>query len=409
VKRATVVIAGGGAAGFFAACVLAESGVLRDILILEKDREVLQKVRISGGGRCNVTHACFDPFALVGNYPRGQKEMLAPFHQFQPNDMMNWLANHGISLKTEKDGRVFPVTDSSQTIIGCFLEICKKNHVKVHTREKVEAIRQQESGWELHTNAGIYFARYAILAGGSSQSLWNTLQQLGYSLIDPVPSLFTFKIPDKALQELAGTSIPHVKVGIPKLKYRTEGPLLITHWGLSGPAVLKLSAIACRAIHHGTLPFELQVNWVNQDRETTSMILRQTREKQPKKLAGNENPFGLPQRLWQYLCKKSKVDPSIQWAHINSTSQSLLTDNCCMFSLQVTGKSTNKEEFVTAGGISLKEIHFKSFESKRFPGLYLAGEILDIDGLTGGYNFQAAWTGAFLSAQDIIHKIKSES
>jgi len=404
-SKPTVLIIGGGAAGFFAACLLAEKHSNVKITILEKDKEVLKKVRISGGGRCNVTHACFEPADLVKFYPRGEKELYAPFLQFQPKDTIEWFSKNGVTLKTEADGRMFPITDSSETIIDCFMRICKKHQVDVKLSCRVTSIKNIEAKWEVSVSDKTYLSDYLIITAGSSPSIWTILASMGHTILPAVPSLFTFKINDKALNELTGISLPAAAVKIIGLKHSTIGPILITHWGLSGPAILKMSAWAAAELHELKYEFDIEVNWISRTYDNASSDLKQIKESDAKKQIGNVVMYKIPHRFWMYLLQTSNIQSTQQWANITKKQTQDLARNMTNFRLSVKGKSTNKEEFVTAGGVSLKEVNFKSFQSKINENLYFAGEVLNIDGLTGGFNFQSAWTGAYMISKEISSKL----
>jgi predicted Rossmann fold flavoprotein len=404
--KPTVIIIGGGAAGFFSACQLAESNFRGRIIILEKDKEVLKKVRISGGGRCNVTHACYDPVDLTKYYPRGRKELHSPFLHFQPGDTRTWFSKYGIDLKTESDGRIFPVTDSSETIIQCFLDICTKAGVEIMLKCKVTEISRRLGKWYLRSNEKELNADFLIVTTGSDHLMWNTLTALGHSVVPPVPSLFTFKIKDRDLVALAGISLPKTRITIRGLKEATEGSILITHWGLSGPAILKMSAYAAIHLHDLQYEFDLKVNWVCETTEKIAEDLKRVKENQGKKQIGNITFHQIPNRLWIYFLQAAKIAMNQQCAHITNKQYTDLAIIITGMTFLVQGKSTHKEEFVTAGGVSLKEINFKNFQSRLHEHLYFAGEILNIDGYTGGFNFQAAWTGAHLLAKDILLKIR---
>jgi predicted Rossmann fold flavoprotein len=406
--KPTVLIIGGGAAGFFSACQLTAFEHPLNIIILEKDKEVLKKVRISGGGRCNVTHACFEPNQLVKYYPRGERELLGPFTKFQPKDTIKWFTSNGVPLKKEPDGRIFPETDSSETIIQCFLTICRKFNVKINVNCKVTSIKKMESKWEITAGSSTFSADYLMLTTGSNTTIWQMLSDLGHNIILPVPSLFTFKIINKELTALAGLSLSNTTIKIGGLNYFSEGPILITHWGLSGPAVLKLSAIAAFALNDLNYQFEIVVNWISQSYDKVLADLFQTKVNEGKKQIGNAVFNKIPYRCWLYLLHVSGIPSEQQWANITKTQLQHLTGHLTGHHLKVVGKSNNKDEFVTAGGISLKEINGKSFESKHHQNLYFAGEILNIDGLTGGFNFQAAWTGSYLASQAIISNLRNQ-
>jgi hypothetical protein len=399
-----VVIVGGGAAGFFTAINLAEFDASLKITILERSNQVLSKVKISGGGRCNVTHAEFNPNELVKYYPRGEKELRGPFHQFCSGDTMAWFQGNGVELKIEEDGRMFPVTDSSQTIIDCFLHKIKKLNIQLLKGQGVTALKQLGSGWEITTNTSTFKANAVVMATGSSPKMWKLLQKEGHSIVPPVPSLFTFNIQDNRIKDLPGVATQaHVKVIGTKLE--ASGPLLITHWGMSGPAVLKLSAWGARELHQLNYKFQVEVNWLpNYIVEEVLEQLQQQKSAIAKKQVAKSNPFQLPKRLWHSLVEASGIYTDQKWADINKKQLQELTNQLSKGVFNVDGKSTFKEEFVTAGGIDLKEVNFKTFESKKLPNLYFAGEVLNIDAITGGFNFQNAWTGGYIVAKSITQK-----
>jgi len=394
-----VIIVGGGAAGFFAAIACAEANPAASITLLEKGKDVLGKVLISGGGRCNVTHACFDPRELVQFYPRGSRELLGPFHKFQPGDTMEWFADRGVELKIESDNRVFPVTDSSQTIIDCLKEIASTNGIEVLTSSGVKSFQPLDGDrWEVVTNAGqTYDCDALMIAPGSSKSMWDGLKKLGHKIIEPVPSLFTFNIKDIRIKGLSGISMPNASVQIAASDLEAEGPLLITHWGLSGPAILRLSAWGARELSDRFYRFPILINWLGRDEEEVLDLLSDEKKSNGKKRLGNHAMFGIPLRLWKSMVEAAGIKSTATWGDISGKQLKDLCSELTGAVFQVTGKSTFKEEFVTAGGVDLKEIDFKSFQSRLCPNLYLAGEILNIDGITGGFNFQAAWTGGFLA------------
>lgn len=401
---ADVLIIGGGAAGFFAAANLASLSHDLRIVILEQGREVLQKVRVSGGGRCNVTHACWDPSDLVKYYPRGSKEMLGPFHKFACGDTVAWFEDRGVPLKIEEDGRMFPVTDDSSTIIDCLLREVRKGKVSVVTSAKVNKIENHAAGYEVVSSKGVYAARFLLVASGSSPFIWGLLSGMGYEVVAPVPSLFTFNIKDKSLNEMMGLSVHDAEVVLPSHQMKTRGPILITHWGLSGPAVLRMSAIAARILHALDYRFDVQIAWVPDFQRAQ---LDEFKKEKGSASVGGQSPVQLPSRLWKYLVQRSGIQPDKRWADLSKEETAQLFQVITSDLRTVQGKSTFKEEFVTAGGVDLKQIKFSCFESKLHDGLYFAGEVLDIDAVTGGFNFQAAWTGAYLAAKDIAEKIKT--
>ena len=394
------IIIGGGAAGYFAAIACAEANPEMEVIVLEKSQNVLQKVKISGGGRCNVTHACFDPRELVEYYPRGEKELLGPFHRFQPSDVMEWFADRGVELKIEEDNRVFPTSNDSQTIIDCLEMMAESNGVQVLTGHAVTDLRRDEerSKWLIKTNADSFEADSVLVAGGSSKVLWGLLKKLGHHIINPAPSLFTFNIRDKRIKGLSGISLTNGEVAVANSDLVESGPLLITHWGLSGPGVLKLSSWGAFDLADRSYFFPILVNWVaDLEQEEVIEALVEEKEANPRKRIQNHAMFGIPLRLWKALAEHAKIKHTDNWADVSNKKLEDFINEITACFLQVTGKSTYKDEFVTAGGVDLKEIDFKRFESKMHPGLFMAGEILNIDALTGGFNFQAAWTGGGLA------------
>ena len=396
-----LVVVGGGASGFFAAINAAEIDPKLNILILEKGKNVLQKVKISGGGRCNVTHAEFIPKELSKRYPRGEKELLGPFHTFMTGDTIGWFAEKGIDLKTEDDGRMFPVSDDSQTIIDCFLNNCKKHKIEIKTSENLIGLATEDKIWKVKTSKNEYVAKKVLMATGSSNKVWNFLQKKGYEIVKPVPSLFTFNIKDARIDGLAGIATT-AEVKVIHSKLESEGPLLITHWGMSGPAILKLSAWGARELNGLNYDFSIQVNWVpGEDEQSILEKLKILKTNHSKQSVGTYSQFGLSKRLWQSLTNAAGIPKNRNWADLNKDQLQKLSEELTAGEFKVTGKSTFKEEFVTAGGIDLKQIDFKTFESKLHKNLYFVGEILNIDAITGGFNFQNAWTGAYIAANAI--------
>ena len=394
-----VIIIGGGASGFFTAANIDTK--LYDVTILEQNSDVLQKVKISGGGRCNVSHACFDPRELVQFYPRGNKELLSVFTKFQPGDTMNWYEEHGVALKIEDDNRIFPESNSSQSIIDCLVNECRKNNVKILTKQTVTEILPQENGYKIHTTDQNYFADYVVFSTGSSPKAFKILEKLGHQIITPVPSLFTFNIKNEILKDLMGTSFQYVDIEIPKLNLEESGSLLITHWGLSGPAILKLSAWGARELAALKYQFEIIVNFIGTASEDALEIFKNFKENEPKKSIGQAKIFDITNRFWQRILFVSGIDTTKQLANINNKEMQKIIENLCCCRMNVTGKSTFKEEFVTAGGVDLKEMDFKTMKSKKLPNFYISGEILNIDAVTGGFNFQACWSEGWLIAQDL--------
>lgn len=397
-----IIIIGGGAAGFFCAANLDENRY--KITILEQNSDVLQKVKISGGGRCNVTHACFDPRELVQFYPRGNKELLSVFTKFQPGDTMEWFENRKVSLKIENDNRVFPESNSSQSIINAMLQEIQQKGVEVKTKCSVREIEKLDEKYIVKTSLGDFEGDYIIYTTGSSPKSLRMIENLGHKIVDLVPSLFTFNIKDDLLKDLAGTSFEMAETSIPKLKTEESGPLLITHWGLSGPAILKISAWEAINLEKAKYNFEIVVNFISKDPDETEELFQKFRQSNPKKTIGQSKIFDITNRFWQRVLEVSKVDLNKQMANISGKEIQIIIENLCRKKFQVTGKSTFKDEFVTAGGVDLKEINFKNMSSKILPNFYIAGEVLNIDAVTGGFNFQACWSEAWLIAQDLNSK-----
>jgi len=396
-----IIIVGGGAAGFFTAINIAEKNKHLKIAILERGKEVLTKVRISGGGRCNVTHACFVPNDLVKFYPRGEKELRGPFHQFCSGDTIEWFENHGVELKIEEDGRMFPVSNSSQTIIDCFIESTNKLGIQVLTGQSVQSLFQTEEFWKVETNKDTFACQKLIIAAGSNPKVWEMLTGLGHSIVPPVPSLFTFNIKDNRIKDLMGLSAI-ATVTVKGTKLSATGPLLITHWGMSGPGILRLSAWGARALSDKNYQFTISVNWLNDvDFEEAIETIKHLKNEHSKKMIAKKSPFDFPNRLWESLVLAADITEEIKWADLTKKQIHALAEQLTNGSFQVNGKSTFKEEFVTAGGVDLKEINFKTMESKIAPNVFLAGEVLNIDAITGGFNFQNAWTNGFIIADAI--------
>jgi len=394
-----IIIIGGGAAGFFAAINAAELNPNAKIIILERGKEVLTKVRISGGGRCNVTHAEFVPNELIKNYPRGEKELRGPFHSFMTGDTIAWFEERGIELKIEEDGRMFPVSDSSETIIDCFLSETQRLGIKILKNHSVQNITSENEKWTINTNNGDFSAEKILVATGSNPKIWKLLEGLGHQMETAVPSLFTFNIKDARIKDLPGVAT-FAKVKIPKINMEDEGPLLITHWGLSGPAILKLSAWGARELNNLNYKFQIEVNWLgDKNHEEILEQLLELKLKYAKQQLAKYAQFDLPKRLWKSLVLASDISITTIWADLNKNQLRLLSFQLTKGEFSVDGKSTFKEEFVTAGGIRLNEVNFKTFESKLQKNIYFAGEVLNIDAITGGYNFQNAWTGGFLAAK----------
>lgn len=397
-----IIIIGGGAAGFFCAANLDESKF--DVIILEQNSDVLQKVKISGGGRCNVSHACFDPKELVNFYPRGNKELLSVFHKFQPGDTMDWFEQRNIPLKIEADNRIFPESNSSQTIINALVNEVSAKNFTVKTKSVVLKIEQTENQYKVETANENFLSDYIIYAIGSSPKSLKLIQNLGHKIVEPVPSLFTFNIKNDALKDLAGTSFNYAEVSIPELKMEESGPLLITHWGLSGPAILKISAWKARDLAALNYKFEISVNFLGINIDDAEEIFKKFRQENPKKTIGSAKIFDVTSRFWHRILWLSKVELEKNISNISAKELQNILQNLCANLMTVSGKSTFKDEFVTAGGVDLKEINFKNMSSKILENFYLAGEVLNIDAVTGGFNFQACWSEAWLIAQDLNSK-----
>lgn len=398
--KKTIYILGGGAAGFFSALSSKFHAPDAQVTILEGSAKVLSKVRISGGGRCNVTHSCFDPKNLISHYPRGGRELLGPFHTFQPQDMIEWLHKKGVELKTELDGRMFPITDSSETIIECFLQEANRLGVEVRTRAKVTKIEKHSNQWHLLLNDQVLIGDKVIFATGSSIEAWKMIASLGHTVIPPVPSLFTLNIKKFPLISLAGVS-SRVQIKLLGTKFSQAGPLLITHWGFSGPAPLKLSAFAARYLAEKEYRVPVLVDWLpDEHEEKLCHTFEREKELHPKKHFGNLQIGNLPKNLWKELASRvaslTKPLQEISKRDLRRFVEYLKRDEYL-----IEGKTTNKEEFVTCGGVKLSEVHFKTMESKLHKGLYFCGEVLDIDGVTGGFNFQCAWTTGWLAGREL--------
>jgi len=396
-----IIIIGGGAAGFFAAINAKIKNTDLHVTILEQSKEVLNKVKISGGGRCNVTHECFDPKSLTSYYPRGQKELLGPFHVFGAQDTVTWFENYGVKLYTEPDGCMFPVSNSSDTIIQCFLKLAEKYRIDIVKNAKVKNIKYQSGEilkFEVHTDEECYHSRLLMIATGSSPFVWNMLEKLGYEIVPPCPSLFTFNLPQNPICGLMGLVVKNARVTIKDTKISTEGPLLITHWGLSGPAILKASAWGATLLSERSYDFTALVDWIPDKDDSNIYLLRESMSK--KKVTANAQ-FGIPARLWQFLIEQVLTDKEKNWASLSKNEMSDIITQLKKCAFPVKGKTTFKEEFVTAGGVALHQINFKNFESKLHPGLFMAGEVLNIDAVTGGFNFQAAWTGGYMAGVEM--------
>ncbi len=397
-----IIIIGGGAAGFFSAVNAARLSTMKKVAILEKTTKVLAKVSVSGGGRCNVTHACFENRDLVKFYPRGGKELRGAFSRFSVDQTIEWFRARGVELKTESDGRMFPISDRSETIVNCLLSEANKYNVEILLQKELQKIEKIDDKFILSINETEKFAcnKLIIAAGGNSKSsAYDFLLKMGHNIIPPVPSLFTFNIPGNPITELMGVSVEKATVKIEETTIETEGPLLITHWGMSGPAILKSSAWGARALAERNYDFFALINWLHNRREDDVFEeLKSSKTIYNAQLIVNVNPFHLVKRLWQFLLFKNGLDNELRWADLSNKQLRNMAHLLVFDRYHVIGKTTFKEEFVTCGGVTLNEIDFKTMESRKVKGLHFAGEILDIDGVTGGFNFQAAWTTGWLAA-----------
>jgi len=399
-----VIIIGGGAAGFFSALTVAEQSPKKlRIAILEKSGQVLNKVKISGGGRCNVTHDCLEPKILTKNYPRGERSLIGPFNHFGPTDTIAWFTKKGVELKVEKDGRMFPTTDDSQTIIDCFHQSAEDYGIEIHTQTGVSELQREGEKYEiiLEDKTLLYATHVLIATGGTRLAAGAQFaSNIGHSLIPPVPSLFTFTINHPLIDGLEGLSVSSAEVQIPEYKLKNRGPLLITHWGVSGPGVLKLSALGARDLADSEYQFTLHVNWCPE--VDIQKLFQLKRKEWGKRQVITRSPFAsIPKRLWEKICHEAKLPDDLTWSRLGKEHTKKLDDVLINTRLPVTGKSLNKDEFVTCGGVELKEVNLKTMESKLSPQLYFAGEVLNIDGVTGGFNFQNAWTTAYLAGRQI--------
>ncbi|MGV3771775.1 MAG: NAD(P)/FAD-dependent oxidoreductase [Verrucomicrobiales bacterium] len=401
-SREKIIIVGGGAAGFFGAITTAENNPKAEISIYEKSPNFLSKVRISGGGRCNVTHSCFDVRELSARYPRGDKALISPFNKFQARDTIDWFSRRGVALKTESDGRMFPITDSSETIIDCLMSEARRLGIRLIANCGVELAERTADGFALTlSNKEQTTAHRLLLATGGCRTpaLGKLPVSLGHTLIDPVPSLFTFHIEVPWLRELAGVAC-ETEASVPGTKLRERGPMLLTHWGLSGPVILRLSAWGARELSKLNYSFPLLVQWLPREtEESLRQLIQQRMKSQPAKQIGNSSVPPLPGRLWEKLVAAANIPPDTRWSSLRKNHQHQLVQQLLRTEFKVTGKSLNKDEFVTCGGVKLSEVDFKTMESRLCPGLYFAGELLDVDGITGGFNFQAAWTTGWLAGR----------
>ena len=399
-----VVVVGGGAAGFFAAITCAEAAPGARVTVLERSAQFLGKVRISGGGRCNVTHACFDAREMTERYPRGARALLAPYQVFQARDTVAWFESRGVKLKTERDGRMFPVTDSSETIIDCLMRAAAAAGVKLRTNSGVARVEIKAGGGfalTLGHGESLESDRLLLATGGCRAAAAGALAvSLGHTLEPPVPSLFTFHVDNSWVRGLSGVSVPMVTASVPGTGLREEGALLLTHWGVSGPVILRLSAWGARSLHALGYRFPLHLNWLpHLDAERIAAELRSLAVAQPARRIVNTTLSPLPARLWEQLVIASGLASETRWSCLSRAGSHGLVQQLIRTELPVTGQSLNKDEFVTCGGVRLKEVNFKTMESRICPGLYFAGELLDIDGLTGGFNFQAAWTTGWIAGR----------
>ena len=412
-----LLVIGGGAAGFYGAIHAARQREGLGVCILEQQKEFLGKVRISGGGRCNVTHRPLEPAELAAHYPRGSKELIGPFYQHASADVIAFFEGLGVPLKTESDGRVFPVSDRSESVVAALLGEAGRLGIRMLARHRVTGLGRAEDGsWAVSTTAGNFYSRCLLVCPGGSKRVWEMLRNLGHRIIPPIPSLFTFRVEDPRIEGLQGISseaklevLPpepgaephpdvHYKRALRAGGLQAEGPLLFTHWGLSGPAVLRLSAWGARYLAGTGYQFRLRINWLPEYHKAgVPQLLQQVRQADPSKSVSGSKAVDLPGRLWKRLVAGAGIDAKARWAELSHQALRNLAEQLCSFEVQVNGKSTFKDEFVTAGGVSLREVDFRSFESKKLPGLYLAGEVLDVDAITGGFNFQNAWTGGYLA------------
>ena len=404
VKKRLVVV-GGGAAGFFCAVNAARLYPSLEVMILEKSNHLLSKVRVSGGGRCNVTHACFSIAEMIKKYPRGASFLKKAFHHFFTSDTIAWFKERGVEIKTESDGRMFPVSNTSQTIIDCLMQEANQYGVTILMNREVKEIVKKDNGFNLlFSNHSVIETDFLCIAsGGYPKSLqFEWLTKIGHTAETPVPSLFTFNMPGNPITALMGIAVEKVQVKIGGSKLVEDGPMLITHWGMSGPAILKLSAWGARELAAKNWQFGMIINWLPiYTEQTLKEKFQQVRFDIAAQKISNRNPFSLPQRLWDYLLQQSGVNENIRWADLPAKEQNKLIKNICAQEFSVNGKTTFKEEFVTSGGISLDEVDHASMQSKIVPNLFFAGEVLNIDGVTGGFNFQNAWTTAWIAAQAI--------
>lgn len=396
------IVIGGGAAGVFAACNAAALYPSMEVILLEQSSALLSKVKVSGGGRCNITHHCHDIGEMIKNYPRGKNFLKKSFHEFFTTDTIEWFEARGVKIKAEEDGRMFPVTDDSQTVINALIKELNLHRVKVYFRKKVVSINKSKK-WEVEClNNEKFTADFVCVACGGLNKLqmFDFLKSTGHSIVPPVPSLFTFNFQPHPLKELMGVAVAHARVSIPFLKKEEYGPVLITHWGVSGPAVLKLSAFAARELYEIGYEFSVRINWCGEMKEQElRSLLQNIREISPQAHVENKLVVNLPSRLWKLQCQRSGIPDSMRYADLPTATANRLIRHLLLDEYPVKGKTTFKEEFVTAGGVSLKEINPLTMESRLQPGLFFAGEVMDVDGVTGGFNFQHAWTSGFIAGR----------
>ncbi|WP_417593014.1 NAD(P)/FAD-dependent oxidoreductase [Owenweeksia hongkongensis] len=394
-----IVVIGGGAAGFFAA-IHAAKGAKQKVVLLEKTNKLLSKVKVSGGGRCNVTHDCDYAAQLINHYPRGGRSLRKPFEIFGTQQTCEWFEKRGVKLKVEEDGRIFPTTDDSQTIINCLFAEAKRNDVTIELKSEVTKIIKKEEGFslKLKSSALINCKKVIVTTGGQNKaSGYDWLKQLGLKIERPIPSLFTFNVPDSDLKDLLGLSVGKGRIQIPGTKWKQDGPILITHWGFSAPAVIKLSAWAAIDLFDKNYQFPILINWTGLYEEATRTVLNDYKKQHPKKVVSTNQLLEIPSRLWQRICHKAEIEEDKRYVDLSKKQFNKLIEMLVRCPFKVNGKTTFKEEFVTCGGVNLKEVDLKTFEAKKIPGLYLAGEVLNVDGVTGGFNFQHAWTSGYLS------------
>lgn len=402
-----LIVIGGGAAGFFCAVNAARMNRKLHVTIMEKTGKLLSKVRISGGGRCNVTHACFSIPEMTTMYPRGANFVKKTFHQFFTSNTIEWFEQRGVKLKTENDGRMFPVTDSSQSVIDCLLHEAERYGVDIKMNAEVKHISRVDSRWDVElANGEVHSGDFICVASGGypKDAMFEWIKKTGHTVEAPVPSLFTFNMPGNDITKLTGISST-AKVKVKGTRLETQGAVLVTHWGLSGPAILRLSSVAARDLHDLNYKFSVLINWCHENEQQVKLRMQEMRVQHPAQKVYNGNCYRLPQRLWEYLCGVSGLDGNVRWSDVPGSGMNLLARNLTNQEIPVEGKTTFKEEFVTAGGVILKEIDPQTMESRILPGLYFAGEIMNVDGVTGGFNFQHAWTSGWIAANSVASKV----